>query len=112
MLGGIVKFLAAWRAEPALCGLLRNSRKTECGAIHPWLGWRLRAAPFAPLRNSPAQRSLTRRKLSEFLTVRRAELALCARIRNSRKTESGAIRSWPGLEVRAAPFALLPCAGA
>jgi len=68
--------LLAEACRRTLCGLLRNSRKTERGAIGSWTGLGVRAAPFALLRNSP-------------------------------KTECGAIGSWIGLGVRAAPFALL-----
>jgi general secretion pathway protein D len=100
------EFLAVRGAEPSLCGLLRNLRKTECGAIGSWIGW-VRAAPFALLGNSPAHRSLARQKLPEFPAVRGAEPALHGLLRNSRKTECGAIGSWIGLGVRAAPFALL-----
>src|ERR1700722_6787958 len=32
-------------------GLIRNWRKTDCGAIGTWLGSEVRAAPFALLRN-------------------------------------------------------------
>jgi hypothetical protein len=39
-----------WPAFPIR--LLRNSRKTECGAIDSWIGLAVRAAPFA-LSNSP-----------------------------------------------------------
>ena len=45
------------------------------------------------LRNSPAQRSLARRKLGEFLTVWRAEPALCGLLRNSPAQRSLARRS-------------------
>src|SRR5580658_10595339 len=55
---------------------MRNSRKTERGAIGSWIDSGVRAAPFALLRNS-------------------------------RKTERGAIGSWIDSGVRAAPFALL-----
>jgi hypothetical protein len=43
----------------------------------------VRAAPFGLLRNSPAQRSLTRPDSPEFLAVGRAEPALCGLLRNS-----------------------------
>jgi hypothetical protein len=63
--------------------LLRNTRKTECGAIGSWTGLRVRAAAFALLRNTPAQRSLARWKLQKFLTFGGAEPALCGLLSNS-----------------------------
>ncbi len=42
-------FVPAWRAAPALCRLLRNSRKTECGAKQFLARLGVRAAPFALL---------------------------------------------------------------
>ncbi len=43
------EFLVVWRAEPALCGLLRNSRKTERGAKRFLIHLKARAATFALL---------------------------------------------------------------
>ena len=39
-----------WRAAPGPVRLLRNSRKTERGAISSWCHLVVRAAPFAPLK--------------------------------------------------------------
>ncbi len=58
-----------------------NSRKTECAAIGSWAGLGVRT-PFALL-DSHAQRSLTRPAGPDFLTVERAEPALCGLIRTS-----------------------------
>jgi hypothetical protein len=63
--------------EFARAALLRNPRKTECGAIGSWIGSGVCAAPFALLRNSPAQRSLARPDGPKFLAVPGAEPALC-----------------------------------
>jgi len=70
------------------CALLRNSRKTECGAIKFLPDLVVRAAPFALLRNSPAQRSLARRSAKSCSPSLRAGPALCRLLRNSRTTDS------------------------
>jgi hypothetical protein len=75
-------------------GLLRNTRKTECGAKQFLIPLAVRTAPFALLRNSPAQRSLTRRNTREFLVVWRAAPALCAFKELARTTERGGIVAW------------------
>ena len=55
----VASALALLRAPVDSVTLLGNSRKAEGGAIGSWAGLE-RAAPFALLGNSPAQRSLTR----------------------------------------------------
>jgi len=57
----------AWELQAT--ALLRNTRKTECGAKQFLIPLEVRAAPFALLRNSPAQRSLARRNTRKFLVV-------------------------------------------
>jgi hypothetical protein len=69
------------RAAPF--ALLRNSRKTERGANQFLTHLAVRAAPFALLRNSPAQRSLARPDGPEFLAVPGAEPALSGLLSNS-----------------------------
>ena len=63
----------------------------------------VRAAPFALLRNSRK----TERGAMQFLTSLVVRAAPFALLRNSRKTERGAMQFLTSLVVRAAPFALL-----
>ena len=58
--------------------LLRNSRKTRCGARPLLIPLAVRAAPFALLRNSASQRSLTRPDLRESPIDGGPESAPCA----------------------------------
>jgi hypothetical protein len=86
---------AGWglvESPPVLSRLLRNSRKTECGAIGSGLAWGAcrTLCAFEEL----AQNGVRRDRFLDWIGVRAAPFAL---LRNSRKTECGAIGSWTGL---------------
>ena len=96
-------YLASCVVRAAPFALLRNSRKTECGAKQFLACLVVRAAPFALLRNSRK----TERGAKQFLACLVVRAAPFALLRNSRKTERGAKQFLACLVVRAAPFALL-----
>src|SRR5271170_706672 len=87
--------------------LLRNLRKTECGAGLFLIRFAVRAAPFALLRNLRKTECGAGQFLIRF-AVRAAPFAL---LRNLRKTECGAGQFLIRFAVRAAPFALPACRG-
>ena len=83
-----MQFLTSLVVRAAPFALLRNSRKTERGAMQFLTSLVVRAAPFALLRNSRK----TERGAMQFLTSLVVRAAPFALLRNSRKTERGAMQ--------------------